>query len=78
MWVIKMIFCLQLNLRVSYKLVLLLLVGMPGTQEDKFAISLYYFRNAGSIVFTGHSQACAKYPKACDVSAISQKHFACR
>ena len=42
-----MIFCLQIN-RVSYKLVLMCLVGVTrhaeSTQNNKFAISLQYFK----------------------------------
>ena len=41
---IKLMFCLQINIRVSYKLALLLLVGVTShaqsTQNNKFVISL--------------------------------------
>ena len=75
----QLIFCLQINIRVSYKLVLVLLMGVSrhaqSTQNTKFAISYQSFLQAGSIVFTGHSQACPKYPKlqVCNFFAISQK-----
>ena len=40
----QLIFCLQINIRVSYKLVLVLLMGVSrhaqSTQNNKFAISL--------------------------------------
>ena len=77
-WGIKLIFFLQINIRVSYKLVPVLLVGMA----RKLAISLYYskkevrdkydflqedknqsFLQTGSIIFAGFSQACLKYPR---------------
>ena len=73
-------FCLQTS--VSYKLVLLPLVGLArhaqSTQNNKLAISsqnkvrdkydflhedkYQSFLQASSIVFTGHSQACPKFP----------------
>ena len=82
----KVHFCLQINIRVSYKLVLFHLVGMvrhaQSVHNNKFAISSQYFKKevrdkydflhedkhqsilqAGSIVFTSHSQTCPKYPK---------------
>ena len=37
-------FCLQINIRVSYKLVLLLLVSVVRHAHNKFAISLYCFK----------------------------------
>ena len=87
-----------LQIRVSYRLVLLLLMGTArhaqSTQNNKFAMSLLYFKKkvrdkcdflhedkhqtflqAGSIVFTVHSQVCSNYPKQqiCNIFAISQK-----
>ena len=71
-------FWLQINIRVSYKSVLLLCVGVArhakSTQNNKFAIfqinidflhedKYQSFLQAGSIVITGHSQIYQKYPK---------------
>ena len=45
---IKLIFCMQINIKLSYKLIPLILVGMAKpahiTQNNKFAKSLQYFK----------------------------------
>ena len=47
-WGIKLIFCLWINVRISYKVILLLMVGVArysqSTKNKTFAISLQYFQ----------------------------------
>ena len=88
-WVIKLICGLQINIRVSYKLLLSLLVDVArhtqSNQNKTFAKSLKYFKKevrdkhdflqTGSIAFAGKSQAYPKYPKwkVYNIFAISSK-----
>ena len=47
-WVMKLIFCMQISMKVSYKLILWFLMGMvkhsQSSQNSKFAMSLQYLK----------------------------------